>query len=173
MSQNGSESNSVLFFEEQRMRQKWVWLIVGIVTAIGWAAFIQQIVFGNPVGNRPAPNYVVWLVFILFGIGMPWLMYSLKLITRVQPSQVVVRFRPLLTRRFPIEDIVSCAARTYRPMREFGGWGLRFSPKYGRAYNMHGNRGVQLVLKQGRKILIGSQRPEDLAEAINQQRSGS
>ncbi len=41
--------------------------------------------------------------------------------------------------------------------------------KYGRAgkaYNVSGNRGVQLKLSSGKGLLIGSQRPEELAQAI-------
>jgi hypothetical protein len=43
------------------------------------------------------------------------------------------------------------------------------------AYNVSGNRGVQLEFSNGKRLLIGSQRPEDLAAAISrakQQGSG-
>ena len=166
MKRDQPEKRDTLFLEQQRLRQKWIWLLVGIVAAIAWAAFIQQVVFGNPVGNRPTPNYVVWLIFILFGIGMPWLMYFIKLVTRLDSSHLTVRLRPLLTRKIPLKEIASFEARTYRPLREFGGWGLRFSPRYGRAYNMHGNRGVQLILSNDDKILVGSQHADELAEAL-------
>lgn len=148
------------------MSQKWVWLLVGIVAAGCWAAFVQQIIFGNEVGSQPAPNFVLWLVLILFGVGMPWLMYSMKLVTRLDSSHLVIRFRPLLTRKIPLADIAECEARTYKPLRDFGGWGIRFSFKHGRAYNMFGNRGVQLILRDDKRILVGSQRADELAEAI-------
>jgi hypothetical protein len=34
------------------------------------------------------------------------------------------------------------------------------------AYNVRGDRGVQLVLRDGRRVLIGSQRADELAKAI-------
>jgi len=37
----------------------------------------------------------------------------------------------------------------------------------GKAYNVSGNRGVQLELLNGGRILIGSQKPEELVKAIN------
>jgi len=157
---------NILFEEEQRFCQKWIWLLVGLVAAIGWVTFIQQIVFGTPVGNHPAPDLVVWLILVLIGIGVPWLMYSLRLITRVESSRLVIRFRPLLTREILLQDIANCEARTYRPIREYGGWGIRFSMKHGRAYNVSGNRGVQLTLTDGKKVLIGSQRADELAAII-------
>jgi len=173
MKEADSRTREVLFSEEQRMRQIWIWLLVGMVAVISWVAFVQQIMFDDPFGTRPAPNFIVWLILAIFGIGLPWLMYSLKLTTRLERSRLVIRFRPLLTREFPLEEITSCEARTYRPLREFGGWGIRFSPKYGRAYNMSGNRGVQLHLSNDRRVLIGSQRADELARLIKQQEVGA
>ena len=53
----------------------------------------------------------------------------------------------------------------YSPIRDCGGWGVRHY-KSGKAYNVSGNRGVVLEFLDGRPILIGSQRPEELAKAI-------
>ena len=47
----------------------------------------------------------------------------------------------------------------------------RFRQKWlwiGKAYNVSGNRGVQLKLSTGNGLLIGSQRPEELAQAIQE-----
>ena len=57
-------------------------------------------------------------------------------------------------------------AREYKPLREYGGWGIRCSLKRGKAYNVSGNKGVQLVFKNGKQLLIGSQKAEALEEAI-------
>ena len=60
-------------------------------------------------------------------------------------------------------------ARTYRPLLEYGGWGIRYAPfGKGWAYNVHGSQGVQLELTNGKRILIGSQRAEELARAIGE-----
>ena len=105
-------------------------------------------------------------VSLLLMGGTVWLFYLLKLITRVDAKGVHVRFFPLTHKQIPFENRTSCQARTYRPIREYGGWGIRFSRK-GRAYNVSGNQGVQLTFKQGKPLLIGSQKPEELAAAIN------
>ena len=55
--------------------------------------------------------------------------------------------------------------RQYKPIREYGGWGIRYG-RGGKAYNVSGNKAVQLVLKNGKRLLIGSQRPDKLVEAI-------
>ena len=56
--------------------------------------------------------------------------------------------------------------RQYRPILDYGGWGIRWGPGKGWAYNVSGNRGVQLELLDGKQLLIGSQNPEKLAQMI-------
>jgi len=97
------------------------------------------------------------------------LFYQLRLITEVRPGGLYLRFYPLRWRAIPYAHIKSCQARTYRPIREYGGWGIRFGFK-GNTYNVSGNRGVQLEFYKGRPLLIGSQRSDELAAAINQAR---
>ncbi len=52
-------------------------------------------------------------------------------------------------------------------LREYGGWGVKYG-RAGKAYNVSGNRSVQLKLSSGKGLLIGSQRPEELAQAIQE-----
>jgi hypothetical protein len=80
---------------------------------------------------------------------------------------VFINFVPLVRRTVLFGNIVSCEVRTYRPMREYGGWGVKYG-RAGKAYNVSGNRGVQLKLTSGKGLLIGSQRPEELAQAIQE-----
>jgi hypothetical protein len=102
---------------------------------------------------------------ILIGIGISWLFYGLKLLVEVREDGVHINFAPLVRRTVLFENIVSCEVRTYRPMREYGGWSVKYG-RAGKAYNVSGNRGVQLKLSNGKGLLIGSQRPEELAQAI-------
>jgi hypothetical protein len=61
---------------------------------------------------------------------------------------------------------LKCYVRKYKPLAEFGGWGLRFGVS-GKAYNISGNKGLQLELTNNKKLLIGTQKPEELSEALN------
>ena len=105
------------------------------------------------------------LSLVLTG-GIALLFYKLRLITTVDREGVHIRFYPFTRKHIAFDIIDTCEARTYRPIKEYGGWGIRFSRK-GRAYNVSGNRGVQLQLTEGRPVLIGSQNAERLAEVIN------
>lgn len=57
--------------------------------------------------------------------------------------------------------------RTYSPIKEYGGWGYRITLKNGKAFNVTGNKGIQLVLKSGKKLLIGTQQESEASLVIN------
>lgn len=156
-----------LYSESQRFSQWWLWLLVLAGAAVGWVAFIHQIIMGRPFGSNPGPDWLTWVILILIGIGMPWFFRSLRLTVSVYSDRLLIRFRPLNRRRIDASAIASCAVREYRPIREYGGWGLRWSPSHGRAYTIHGTLGIQLELKNGKKLLIGSQRAQELCAAIS------
>lgn len=105
-------------------------------------------------------------VIVAWTAGATALLFTvLKLVTEVRDDGLYVRLFPLPFRRIALEDIASYQVRTYRPILEYGGWGLRFGFS-GVAYNARGNRGVQLVLRSDKRVLIGSQQPEALEAAI-------
>jgi len=145
-----------LFVETQRFLAR----PLGLALLLGVAAFAVWAVtsFGTP---RPRE----WVPLIV-GVGLILLFHVLELTVTVRPSEIDIRFRPLTRRRIPHAAVSSCEARTYRPLREYGGWGVRRGWKGGWAYNVRGNRGVQLVLEDGSSILVGSQRADELAAAI-------
>ncbi len=99
------------------------------------------------------------------GVGLLAWEFILPMHTAVVPEEVQIRFGRRTRFRIPLKHVVRAYYREYSPLAEFGGWGIRFGTE-GRAFNLRGNRGVQLELKSGRKVLIGSQRAEELAEAI-------
>jgi len=87
------------------------------------------------------------------------------LVTEVQEAGLRVRLWPLPAKTYAWTDIASAEVRQYAPLREYGGWGIRFGFS-GMAWNAHGDRGVQLVLTSGRRVMIGSQRSDELAALI-------
>lgn len=105
-------------------------------------------------------------------LGVLVLFFFMRMITEVRSDGLYVRFVPfhLSFRRFGWEELESFEARTYRPIREYGGWGLRGFGR-NRALNVSGNKGLQLVFKDGRRILVGSQRADDLA-SVSRSASG-
>jgi len=166
------------FSEVQRFRKTWIWVLVlpislFLIILFGYG-MIKQLILGHPWGSRPLSDTALAIIgplWILFGIGLGYLFYSSKLITEVREDGLYVRFFPLTHHKIPFENIKHCEARTYSPIREFGGWGIRYGRR-GKAYNVSGNQGVQLELSNGKRFLIGSQRPEELARAIEAEIKG-
>jgi hypothetical protein len=163
----GKTSDSVIFREVQRLRQWWLVLVAVGLAGLGWVMFVQQIVRDRPFGDNPAPDWVVWLIWLLLGIGEPvFILWLARMVVEVRPDRITVRWIPFTKREIPLADVVAAEARTYRPIREYGGWGIRGWSRRRMAYNVSGNRGVAIDLVDGRHVLIGSQRADELAVAI-------
>jgi hypothetical protein len=159
------------FIEVQRFRRWWIAVLLGITGAVVWWGFVTQIVLGRDWGGDPAPDAVVWLLWAVFGVGFPVWMWTLGVRTGVDGSGVHVRWIAFPLRRdFPFADIARHEAVTYQPIREFGGWGWRRGRQGRVAHTVRGVEGVELELRDGRRVLIGSQRPQELAAAISLRR---
>ncbi len=158
-------SDGVRFREVQRFRQGWIWaLLLGILLLFGYGLF-QQLIRGEPWGNRPLSNAGLVVITLLLVLFLIWI-YQMRLVTEVRDDGLYLQFVWLTRRRrIPFSEIKSFEARTYSPIREYGGWGVRYGFN-GQAYNVSGNRGVQLEFTDGKRLLIGSQRPVELAQAI-------
>jgi hypothetical protein len=142
------------FRESQKFNQWWLWLlmigVLGLTAWGGWKAFLEQ---GDIVPG-------------LIGVGVTALMAILlaliELRTTITADGIEARFWPIARKRIFRSEIEEAQVRTYSPIKEFGGWGYRIGAG-GTAFNMHGNQGLQLKLKNGSKILIGTQKPEELS----------
>jgi hypothetical protein len=162
------------FREEQRFSQWWLYLLLGVLalsttTLFGFGIF-KQLVRGLPWGDRPMSDTALAVVgpaVILAGWGAVLFLRWTRLVVEVRESGLLIWFRPFVHRNILYREIRTCEARTYQPIREYGGWGIR-AGRGGMAYNVTGDRGVQLELVNGKRLLIGSQRAGELAAAIHQ-----
>ncbi len=96
--------------------------MVAVPVGFPWLAGIWQVLLGNRFGDKPAPDWVLILVWALAGVLLPCWLLALRLATRVDASGVDVAFRPPLSgRRFPFEDIERCEQVPYLPIRSAAG----------------------------------------------------
>jgi len=163
--------NEVKFREVQRFGN-WVWGVAGF-TGVMVIAAMAVVISAEMSSGRKAGGEGMTVLFMGLAaaivVGVDGLLIMARLITEVRGGGVYVRFIPFhfSFREILLEDVVKVEARRYRPIREYGGWGIRCGRK-GRAYNMSGNEGVRIDYANGRHVLIGSQRSEKLAEAIGE-----
>ena len=155
----------IYFREVQRFRQPWYWAIqIPALAALACMVF-RQLVLGRPVGSHPASNTSLAIIAATIALFVVWFI-KLELVTEVRDDVLNVRFRGLSVRRaIPLAEIRHFEARTYRPIRDYGGWGVRRGAG-GTAYSVCGKRGVQVQLADGKSLLIGSQRPEEFVLAL-------
>ena len=118
-----------------------------------------------PISRGQAPPAALGVPLALV-LAVPAWFWLLRMTTEVHDDGVHVQFFPLWRKRIiPFREIRNAAAQTYSPLRDYGGWGIRWGPR-GTAYNVSGDRGVLLELAGGKRVMIGSQRPEELEMAI-------
>ncbi len=148
-----------MYTETQRFTQWWLWLIlIGV-----WSSMVYSIITAPPQTNAA--------VYVSFGIGilLPVLFWQMRLITRITEEGIYVRFIPFHFKEkfFPWETITASYIRTYSPLKEYGGWGIKYGFNgQGLVYNVAGNVGLQLQFKEGEAILIGTQKGEEIKQVL-------
>lgn len=174
----GTETNrGELFHEEQRFRQPWLWWTLMFSVTAGTvpllAGVYQQLIRGRPWGRSPMSDgsLVLFATFVVaICAGVVALMWFARLVVVVSERALEIRFSPfhLSPREVPLARVSTVEAVTYSPLK-WGGWGIRYSFE-GKAYNVSGNQGVVLTFTDGKRLLIGSQRKDELAKAIESAR---
>lgn len=147
---------NVLFEETQRLSPL---IILAIVVAV---LVVFGLVYWRTGGALSRP---VWMLLGGTAVFLAALVAMSRMQTEVTADSVDISMFYLISESIPHGQIAEHQVLEYRPLREFGGWGLRYGPS-GRAYSMSGSEGVRLVLDDGSQITLGSQNAEALASAI-------
>ena len=163
---NQERGKSPIYREVQQFRQVWIWVVISALAALVWYAAVTQLILHRPFGGVPMPVIPLVVFWFIFGIGLPALFYFGRLVTEVRDDGIYICFFPFhRTCRIAFTEVKQSQVRTWRPIREYGGWGIRYG-RTGKAYNVSGDRGVQIELSNGNRLFIGSQRAEELWRAI-------
>jgi hypothetical protein len=162
----------IVFREVQRFPLRRIALALASPPCFLLGLLIWQVVLGHTWGKHPMSNgdVIGWTAFL-------WLIYlrliTVRLVTEVRPGELIVRMRGLWRlRRVPLDQIQSVETIKHDIARDYGGYGIR-STREGKAYVAGGGRGVRVTLDKGEKLVVGSQRPDELAAAILDSRSPS
>ena len=141
-----------IFQESQKFTQWWVWLI--LLLPLIFALLIEE----------PNSNFGILILIIIL-----ILFYFLELRVRVNSKGIHYQFFPLHFRQYVIKknEIEKIEALKYKPLGDYGGWGIRYAFK-GKCYNVKGNLGVKVFLKNGSYVLFGSQKNKELEKALKQ-----
>jgi hypothetical protein len=162
-------NNGVLFTERQRFRQWWLWLILLGIDGLALYSVFKQVIGGQQFGDEPMSNE--GLLCATGGLLLVTLLFlSSRLDTTIKQDGIYVRFFPfqLKAKHYTWDNLTKSYVRQYSPLAEYGGWGLRLGLfGKGLALNVSGNKGLQLEFTNNKKVLIGTNKPNELAEALN------
>jgi hypothetical protein len=160
--------DTVYFRETQQFRQPWLWGLLLVLSAVVFASMREW--FADLVsGGLIHPGEFAPAIGPLIMLGVILLFLLMRLETAVDEEGIHYRFYPFQFQWTTIspKEIASWRIRTYSPLAEYGGWGIRFGlGGQGMALNVSGNVGLQLEQTSNRKLLIGTQRPAELKEAM-------
>lgn len=165
----------ILFYEQQRFRQLWLWLVcipaLSVEPGIFWYNLYRQIIVperaSKIMGDSELMTLMLFtLIVTLLAAAGIFVLIFLNLETFVFPDRVQIKMFPFVNRIIPVSEIDEAFFRKYKALGEWGGWGIRVNWRSGRAYNVSGNEGVQIVLTDGRRILIGSKRAKELSDIL-------
>lgn len=154
------------FEEKQRMNQWFIWVVLLLLNGITAVAVYVQIIEKHPVGNNPMSNVGLIILSVLM-VALTVFILSVRLETQIFSDHITFKLSPfhVKTRIVKHEELQSIEVRKYNPILEYGGWGLRGFGK-NVAYNISGNQGIQLELKNGKRILLGTRNPDAVREVL-------
>jgi hypothetical protein len=160
--------STTIFEEHQSFRRPWLWALMLTTLAV---LLVASLLGTEGLGTEGHIGDL-WIGFAII-LAIVVLRYSIRLTVQVDTEAVRIRlfplrFFPFWNKTIPLDDIVRWEARTDRPILEYGGLFIRYTLGRGWAYKVSGNQSVQLDLANGQRILIGSQRADELAKAIGE-----
>ena len=156
----------VLFYEKQRLTQWWLWLILVVAQLIPMFINFRKLYLAG-LTDKPEILFSTVGIWLLVFVLSLLLIYSIKLETKITEQGVYVRMFPLgfSFKFYPFSNMTAYYVRKYHPVREYGGWGYK-GRHNNRSLSIRGDRGLQLEFPNGNKLLIGTQKHQELLEVL-------
>ena len=157
----------LLFYEKQRFHQWWLYLILIGMNGYFIYLFVQQVIFDKAFGEQPISNLSLG-ISVLVSILITIFLANFKLEIKIKVDGVYIRFFPFQFsyKHYSWDTISKLYVRKYSPLGEYGGWGYRFGSG-GKAFTISGNQGLQIELVNHKKLLIGTQKGEEIESVLN------
>lgn len=160
-------------YREEQYFAWWVYAVLGTIVGLAWfwVVWPNRGGVGGEVARPPAahlpPSLILGLVLppaLVIGV--------LRMTTEVGLGQCRVWFGfiPTYRRAIPLEYVTRIEIVNYRAIRDHVFWGVRTTRDGERVLTARGARAVRLHLSDGSRVLIGSQKPEELAESLDRAR---
>ena len=141
------------FFKEKQSFITWwlIMLVFGLLLVTGYA--LMQIV--NVVSISSFAIILSIAIYLLF----------VRLHTSIDENGIEITFFPFATKlRWHWSDIAHISIVKYS-FSDYGGWGYRRNSTT-IAYTTKGKFGIELILKSGKRFMVGTQHPDKIENVI-------
>ena len=151
------------FHEKQKFTQWWLWLLLIAISVLPFIGiFFSHLIFPE----SDAENISDSSTTIIFAVTMVlviilFLLMTLK--TDIDQKAIKMSFFPFVKKRIEWKDVKKAEVINYGFV---GGWGIRLFTNYGTVYNTSGNKGLALELQNGKRLVIGTQKEQELSRIV-------
>ncbi|WP_405208338.1 hypothetical protein [Aquimarina sp. LLG6339-5] len=152
-------TTNIHYTEKQKFSQSWLWVSILVSGIVALLYLFNNKDVGTTTIIITASSFL--LVILIFAV--------IKLETQIKNDGIYIRFFPFHIKfiQYDWSSIKQLYIRKYDPIYEYGGWGIRMNIRgKGKAFNISGNIGLQLEFQNNKKLLIGTNKPKKLSEAL-------
>lgn len=163
----------ILFKEEQKHSTPWIFLVIipTMAAIIFFAKYNEW--FGDGAETTELDDIlslgILGIIMFMIMVGLTILFYVMKLTTQIKTDGISIKYHPFMRKEqfYSKAQIKKYEIRKFNPKREYGGHGAKKGKrKSGKSYTVSGRLGLQLYLREGDKVLIGTQRKEAIKYAM-------
>jgi hypothetical protein len=156
--------SELIYSEKQTYRNSiMIWVPLEVLFFFIYS-FYRQYFLHLPFGNHPMSD--TGFIFVLIGFILFFVFFlSITLETKINEKGISVRFFPIQLNPtfYNWDELTKVEVVRYNPILEYGGWGYRgFKNSYKRALNISGNKGIKIYFFDGKSLLVGTQKSDDL-----------
>ena len=156
-----------VFKEEQRFTQTWLIVLLAVSVIVPIVVITKTYLEEN--SKITTNEFVLTLLGIAVSIAF---IFFFKLRTNIDEKGIQYQFSPfhLKMKLIKWEEITKTQVRSYDPISEYGGWGIKggsfWNKEKGKCVNISGDIGIQVEFKNGKQLLIGTQKKEEATNVL-------
>lgn len=152
-----------IFKEEQTYRGTWVMYLI-LMLEVPTLVLVSVVAFTSESEKQEGMIALI-AVFCIMALVMG-LIFNIKLETRIDEQGIHYKYFPFIKwRLIDKSQILHASVQPFSPLSDHGGWGIKGN-KTTKAFTVMGDTGLVLDLGEKKKILIGTQKPKELSEFI-------
>ncbi len=156
------------FQQEQRFKGGWRWFWAGVMLGPGAIALIVLLGISAATGVDLLPTLLLLAALEAVALAGFILVLRMSVVVQVTDEAIRIRVAPFFNENIPAAEVVSVEEVSSGLFRRYGaGVGKRCCPRRAR-YTVGDDAGVVVERSNGWTVIIGSERPADLASAIHE-----